>query len=101
MVDPVSAWIAIGCIALVTYLTRFAGIWIMDYIPLTKRMERGLEALVGSVFIAFVVPALWKGDLGVKLATVAAFAVMLITRKVLAAITVGAVVAVLARNYIG
>ena len=98
--DLTTTYIGIAGIALITYLTRLSGLILMDFFPLTKRVERALDAMTGSVFVAFVVPAVWKGDLGVQLATVAALVVMFTTRKILLAITAGVAAAVIVRGYL-
>ncbi|MDA9008607.1 AzlD domain-containing protein [Alphaproteobacteria bacterium] len=101
MIDQSTVYFGILGVALITYATRLSGLILMDFFPLTKRVERALEAMTGSVFVAFVVPAFYKGDLGVKMATAAALIVMFTTRKILLALTAGVLVAVAVRAYLG
>jgi Branched-chain amino acid transport protein (AzlD) len=42
-------WIAIAAMAMVTYVIRAGGFWLMGYVPLTQRVRSVLNALPGSV----------------------------------------------------
>jgi len=99
MIDSSTAFAAILVTGIITYLTRFGGIWAMQYIPLTKRMERGLEAMVGSVFVAFLVPKLYEADISLFSACAAAFATYMGTRKILLAMIAGVLAAIIVRQY--
>ena len=99
--DITTVYFGLLGIALITYATRLSGLILMDFFPLTKRMERALDAMTGSVFVAFVVPAFFQGDLGVKMATAAALVVMFTTRKILLALTAGVFIAVAIRAFLG
>jgi uncharacterized membrane protein len=101
MIELSTVYFGLLGIALITYATRLSGLIVMDFFPLTKRMERALDAMTGSVFVAFVVPAFYKGDIGVKLATAAALIVMFTTKKILLALTAGVLTAVIARAVLG
>lgn len=52
-----TALLAIAMMALVTYLTRAGGYWLLGRFTLSPRLEAGLGYLPGSIFIALVVPA--------------------------------------------
>ena len=52
----VSATIALGVLAVVTYLTRIGGLIIMSRMTITNRVNRSLEALAGSVLVSIVAP---------------------------------------------
>ncbi len=93
----VSATIALAVIALVTYFTRIGGLVIMSRMSITKRVNRSLEALAGSVLVAIVVPATVEGDLAAKAAVVAAIVIMLLTRNAVMAMGTGLVVAIIIR----
>lgn len=56
MIHP-TALLAIALMAVVTYLTRAGGYWIVGRLALSPRLEAGLGYLPGSIFIALVVPA--------------------------------------------
>ena len=93
----ISSALALGVMAVVTYLTRAGGLVIMSRMSITKRVERSLEALAGSVLVAIVVPATVEGDLAAKAAVVAAIVIMLLTRNAVAAMGTGLVAAVVIR----
>ena len=52
-----TALLAIALMAIVTYLTRAGGYWLLGRFALSPRLEAGLGYLPGSIFIALVVPA--------------------------------------------
>lgn len=52
-----TALLAIVLMAVVTYLTRAGGYWLLGRFTLSPRLEAGLGYLPGSIFVALVVPA--------------------------------------------
>ncbi len=94
----IGATTALLIIALVTYLTRIGGLLIMSQMAITKRVERSLEALAGSVIVAIVVPTTIEGDLAAKAAVVTAIVIMLLTRSAVAAMAAGMIIAVIIRS---
>ena len=88
---------AIVLMALVTYLTRAGGVFIMSRVPIGPRMERFINAMAGSVLVAVITPMAVHGDWGARLALVATLIVMLTLQKPLPAITAGIVTAALWR----
>ncbi len=93
----ISSALALGVIAVVTYITRVGGLVIMSRMSITKRIERSLEALAGSVLVAIVAPATLEGDLAAKAAVVASIVIMLLTRNAVLAMGTGLVAAVAIR----
>ncbi|QTP56513.1 AzlD domain-containing protein [Billgrantia sulfidoxydans] len=93
----VGAVVAILLMALVTYLTRAGGVFVMARIPIGPRVERFINAMAGSVLVAVITPMAFQGDWGARLALVATLAVMLATQKTLAAISAGIATAALWR----
>ncbi|MGR2740020.1 AzlD family protein [Billgrantia sp. Q4P2] len=91
------AVIAIVIMALVTYLTRAGGVFVMSRIPIGPRVERFINAMAGSVLVAVITPMAVQGDWGARLALVATLVVMLTTQKTLAAIGSGILTAALWR----
>mgnify|MGYP005752729949 FL=1 len=88
---------AIVIMALVTYLTRAGGVYVMSRVPIGPRVERFINAMAGSVLVAVITPMAIQGDWGARLALMATLAVMLATQKALAAIAAGIVTAALWR----
>jgi uncharacterized membrane protein len=89
--------IAIVAMAAATAATRFAGYWMMSYVPLTRRVRRMLDALPGSVIAATVVPVALNGGLVAVTAIAAATIVMVIRRNALLAMAAGVAIAALLR----
>ena len=93
----ISSALALGTLAVVTYITRVGGLVIMSRMSITPRIERSLGALAGSVLVAIVVPATLEGDLAAKAAVMAAIVIMLLTRNAVLAMVTGLVAAVAIR----
>ncbi len=91
---------AIVIMALVTYLTRAGGVFVMSRVPIGPKVERFINAMAGSVLVAVVTPMAAQGDWGARLALVATLVVMLATQKALAAITAGILAAALWRLWL-
>ncbi|MGQ4878133.1 AzlD family protein [Billgrantia sp. LNSP4103-1] len=100
MTLPTGAWGALAAIvvmALVTYLTRAGGVFVMSRVPIGPGVERFINAMAGSVLVAVITPMVVEGDWGARMALVATLAVMLATQKALAAISAGILAAALWR----
>lgn len=91
------ALIAIMAMAAATYLTRWAGYWLMAHVPLTRRVRRMLEVLPGAIMAATVVPLVAKAGLAALLAVMVALAAMIIRRNEFLAVGLGLATAALAR----
>lgn len=94
--DRYGVWVAIAVMAVVTFLIRAGGFWLMGHVPLTPRLRRMLEALPGAVVVATVLPIVVRGGLASAIAIASAVLVMALRRNDLLAIFCGlAVVAAL------
>ncbi|MDX1588020.1 MAG: AzlD domain-containing protein [Oleiphilaceae bacterium] len=82
----------------VTLVTRWAGPFLMQYIPLHPRVESFISAMASSVLIAIVVPLAFAGDLGARAALLSTALIMLWTGRVMPAIGVGLAAAALVRQ---
>ncbi|KAA0009663.1 AzlD domain-containing protein [Billgrantia pellis] len=91
------AAIAIMIMALVTYLTRAGGVFVMSRLPIGPRVERFINAMAGSVLVAVITPMAVQGDWGARLALLATLAAMLTLQKPLPAIAAGIFTAALWR----
>lgn len=89
--------LAIVLMALVTYLTRAGGVFVMSRVPIGPKVERFINAMAGSVLVAVVTPMAVNGDWGARMALVATLVVMLLVRKPLPAIGAGILAAALWR----
>jgi uncharacterized membrane protein len=97
------AWgavIAIGAMAIATYLCRLAGVALMSFVPLTPHVRRGLAALPGSIVVATVLPLVERLGLAAAVALLAAIGAMFVTRSELVALLVG-MVAISAARLLG
>jgi uncharacterized membrane protein len=90
---------AIAAMALVTYLCRIAGYYMMHVIPITGRLKRAFAALPGSIIAAAVLPSLERLGPAAMLAIGAAVLTMLIRRNEILALLVGLGIAAAARAW--
>jgi uncharacterized membrane protein len=88
---------AIVVMAAPTYAMRAGGFWLMGHVPLTRRVERMLEALPGSVVVAAVLPIIVRDGLAAALAIGAAGLAMAAWRNDLLAVITGIAVATAVR----
>lgn len=89
--------IACLAIAVIAYLTRIGGLWLMAWVPLTSRVEGFLQALSGSVLVALVVPGAVRGDPALQAAVVAAILAMVLLRRAVPAMVLGVATAAIWR----
>ncbi len=89
---------AIAAMALVTVLLRVGGYWIIGRFALTKRLQRGLEALPVAIFAASIAPLALKGGPAGWIAAPAVAAVMFLTGKEVLALAAGIAVAAFVRG---
>ena len=75
--------------ALVTYVTRMSGLWLMSHVTLSTRMKAWLGYLPGTVIVAIIAPTVFSTGLAEAGAAVATVLVMARTRNVLLAMIVG------------
>jgi uncharacterized membrane protein len=79
----------IAIMALVTLVTRFGGVFLMSFVPISPRVESFINTMASSVLIAIIVPMAFSGDLGAVAALVVTAVIMLALRKPLPAIAAG------------
>lgn len=96
-----TALLAIALMALVTYLTRAGGYWILGRFTLSPRLEAGLQYLPGSIFIALVVPAAIEEGPPGAIAIVVTALVMRRTNNLLLTMLAGIGTIWLARQLLG
>ena len=84
--------------ALVTLATRWGGVFIMAFVPISRRVQQFIRAMSGSVLIALLAPLAAQGDGGGKLALLVTAGVALVLKKPLPAISAGIVAAALFRQ---
>ena len=80
---------AISGMMLATYACRAGGFWLMEHVPLTARVKRGLAALPGSIVMAIVIPLSLRGGLPAAIGITLAFLTMLRVRNEFISLLVG------------
>ncbi len=91
--------LAIICMAVVTYITRIAGLFVADRLVLTGRAKAAFDAIPPAVLVAVIAPTAlttgWAEAIAAAITAVVAFRLPL-----LATIAVGVASVVLLRNLI-
>jgi branched chain amino acid efflux pump len=89
MPNDLLALVTILGMALVTYLTRAGGVWLMGLVTLSPRLEAWLRSIPGAVLVALVAPTVFTSSVAETLAALATVLVALRTRNVLFALVIG------------
>ncbi len=92
------ALIIILIMAAVTLATRWGGVWVMSFVPISYRVQQFISAMSGSVLVALLTPLALNGDNGARLGLLATAITMLLLKKPLPAIAAGIVVTALFRQ---
>jgi len=91
--DPVAlAPLTVGVVlamAVVTYLTKAGGLWVLGRVTLPDRAERALDALPGAVVVSILAPAVVTADPPTWLAAGVVVLVARRTGNVLVALLLG------------
>ncbi|GEM_PF-168958 len=58
------ALIVVLVMALVTLATRWGGVFVMAFVPISDRVRQFITAMSGSVLVAIVAPMALQGDAG-------------------------------------
>jgi uncharacterized membrane protein len=91
------ALLAIVVMAVMNYLMRAAGFWVMAHVPMTKRTRGALEALPGSIVAATVLPIVARNGPAAAIAVAAAAGVMIWRGNSFLAVAVGVATAAVVR----
>ncbi|SIQ68578.1 AzlD family protein [Marinobacterium stanieri] len=84
--------------ALVTLATRWGGVFVMSYVPISYRVKQFINAMSGSVLVALITPMAVAGDNGARFALLTSAIMMLVVKKPLPAIAAGVLAAALFRQ---
>ena len=84
--------------AVVTLATRWGGIYVMSFVPISYRVKQFIQAMSGSVLVALLAPMAIAGDTGARLALLTTATIMLLLKKPLPAIAAGILAATLLRQ---
>lgn len=91
--------ILILAMAVATLATRWGGVFIMSFVPISYRVKQFIGGMSGSVLVAILAPMAMQGDGGARLALLTTATVVLLIKKPLPAIAAGIVVATLFRQF--
>ena len=83
------ALITILGMALVTYITRAGGFWLMGLVAPSPRIEAWLRQIPGAVLMAIIAPTVLASSFAETLAALATALVALRTKNVLVAMLIG------------
>jgi uncharacterized membrane protein len=89
LAGPAGPYLAIVAMAVATYVCRAGGVVLMSRVRLTRRIERALQALPGSIVVATVLPIAIRAGVPAMLGLAAALTTMSLTRHELPALFVG------------
>ncbi|NOX35709.1 MAG: AzlD domain-containing protein [Deltaproteobacteria bacterium] len=92
--------IAIFGMAFVTYLTRAGGLFIVNRVTISKRIELFLQAVPGAVLISIIAPALFNGGVKETMAGIITMITAFKTKNLFLAMLVGIVLVYVSRNYL-
>jgi uncharacterized membrane protein len=85
--------------AVVTLATRWGGVFVMSFVPISFRVQQFISAMSGSVLVAILTPLAIEGDMSARLALLTTAIIMLALKKPLPAIAGGILVAALVRQF--
>ncbi|MCG9597487.1 AzlD domain-containing protein [Vibrio sp. Isolate25] len=88
----------IAIMTVVTIITRWGGIYVMSYIPISQRVQQFIAAMSGSVLVAIIAPLFITGDIGAKVALLVTAIGTLVLKRPLLSITFGILLAALTRS---
>ena len=83
------ALLTIALMAVMTYLCRSGGYWLMGRVSMSPRVETGLSYLPGAVLISLVAPAMAREGIPGVCAVVATAVVMRTTNNLLVSMITG------------
>lgn len=86
---------------IVTYATRAGGIWAIQRVEVSERLEAALEVLPGAILISLVAPAVVFGGAPEWLAAIAVLLVAVRTGSIVLAMAVGMGVVWFVRTGVG
>jgi uncharacterized membrane protein len=87
----------IAGMALVTYLARAGGLWLMGFVTPSPRVEAWLRHIPGAVLISVIAPTIFLSGLANTLAALATLLAAIYTKNILVAMLVGVAAAWLLR----
>ncbi len=93
--------IIVLAMSVVTLATRWGGVFVMSFVPISYRVKQFINAMSGSVLVALLAPLAMEGDTGARLALFTTAIIMLLVKKPLPAIAGGILAVALFRQFSG
>jgi uncharacterized membrane protein len=93
------ALVIVLVMSVVTLATRWGGVFVMSFVPISDRVKQFISAMSGSVLVALLAPMAVNGDNGARLALLTTAITMLLLKKPLPAIAAGILAAALFRQF--
>lgn len=100
MLNSSATLIAIVGMAVVTYATRIAGLWLMNRFTLSQRMMAWLRQIPGAVILSIIAPTVLKGGLPQALAALATVLVAVRTNNLVLAMLTGVITVGILRMFL-
>ncbi|HJT59003.1 MAG TPA: AzlD domain-containing protein [Ktedonobacteraceae bacterium] len=100
MPNDALALLTILGMALVTYLTRAGGLWLMSFVTPSPRVEAWLRQIPGAVLVAIIAPTVLASSIAETLASLFAILVAWRTKNVLAAMIAGVAMVWILRHFL-
>lgn len=91
--------IVVALMTVVTWATRWGGVYVMSFVPISKGVKRFIQAMSGSVLVSILTPMAITGDSAQRVALLTTAAIMLWLKKPLPAIAAGVLAAAGMRLY--
>lgn len=95
----ITTFLTIAGMALVTYLTRASGLFLMERVTFSPRFRAWLNCLPGTVLVSMVAPPVLSGSLAEAGAGLATALVALRTKSILPAMLAGIVAVLILRAF--
>lgn len=87
-VEPLT-FITILGMAAVTYASRIGGLWLMNWISPSRRVEAWLRHLPGAILVSIIMPLLLNGDRATLIAALITLLTAARTKNILLSIILG------------
>lgn len=84
-----SIYVIIAALALTTYATRLAGVWILRYYALPRPVEQFMIYFPRCLLVAIIAPPLLFGSMAERIAGLVTLITTLVTRSILFPLVAG------------
>ncbi len=99
MESDITAILVISGMAIVTYLTRAGGLFLVNRIQISDRVERFLTTIPGAILISIIAPSLFNGGFKDTAAGCITMIIAFKTKNLFLAMISGIILVYILRNY--